>query len=80
MINRLMTLLLDELRAEGIPSPLTEQFTFAAMWDDLARLAGETPPIAVHRLYEDDRLPTDPRSWPEYPIIAAPAAPPVLPS
>ena len=76
MINRLLTLLLDELRAEGIPSPLTERFALAALWDDLARLAGETPPLAVRELYEDDSPPIDPRSRAEYPLAAAPAAPP----
>lgn len=53
MINRCMTLLSDELRAEGIRDPLVADFTFAALWDDLARLAGETPPAAVRCLHED---------------------------
>ena len=81
MINRLMALLLDELRAEGIPSPLTEQFALAATWDDLARLAGETPPIAVRQLSEDDGLPAEPSVYVHYPTVAAPGAPsPILPS
>ena len=54
MINKLMALLLEELREGGIPDPLTESFTFAALWDDLARLAGETPPAIVRQFYEAD--------------------------
>lgn len=53
MINRLMTTLLDELRIEGLADPLAEAFTLAALWDDLSRLAGETPPPAVRRHVED---------------------------
>lgn len=34
MINRLMTLLLEELRDAGISDPLTASFTLAAIWDD----------------------------------------------
>jgi hypothetical protein len=66
MINRLMTLLLEELRDGGIPDPLTGSFTFAAIWDDLARLAGETPPAAVRQRYEADSPLTDPSNWGDY--------------
>lgn len=54
MINRYMALLLEELAGEGIPDPLGEPFTLAALWDDLARLAGERPPAAVRRLHDAD--------------------------
>ncbi len=54
MINRCMMLLTEELRAEGISDPLTESFTLAAIWDDLCRLTGETPPAAIRQLYESD--------------------------
>ncbi len=54
MINRCMMLLAEELRAEGISDPLTVSFTLAAIWDDLCRLTGETPPGAVRQLYEGD--------------------------
>ncbi len=46
MINRLLTLLTEELRDEGLPDPLGASFTLAALWDDLARLVGEIPPTA----------------------------------
>lgn len=61
MIDRLMTTLIDELRAEGLPDPLGTSFTLAALWDDLARLAGETPPVAVRQCFEADSPLTDPR-------------------
>lgn len=50
MINQYMTLLVEELAGDGIPDPLAEVFTLAAVWDDLARLAGERPPAGVRRL------------------------------
>ena len=80
MINRLMALLLEELRDGGIPDPLTESFTFAALWDDLARLAGETPPTAVRQLYEADSPLTDQSGWGDYLAVAIPASPPALSS
>lgn len=55
MINRLLTLLAEELRAEGIPDPLTGSFTLAAIWDDLCRLSDEIPPTAVRQFSEGDR-------------------------
>ena len=33
--------------ADEIPDPLAQPFTLAALWSDLARLAGEEPPPAV---------------------------------
>jgi hypothetical protein len=55
VINQCMTLLVQELEGEGIPTPLLCEFTLAAVWDDLARLAGETPPPAVRQLFERER-------------------------
>lgn len=46
-INAAMTLLLAELAADEIPDVLTERFTFACLWGDLARLAGEPVPRDV---------------------------------
>ena len=80
MINELMARLLDELRAGEVPDPLTASFTFAALWDDLARLAGETPPAAVRQLYEADRPPTDPSDWGADLAVATLAPPAILPS
>ena len=50
MINRYLSILVDELRAEGVPDPLHQRFTLAAVWDDLARLGGEVPPAAVRAM------------------------------
>lgn len=80
MINRLMTLLLEELRDGGIPDPLTAPCTFAALWDDLARLAGETPPAAVRQLYEADSPLTDPSVWGDHLAVSSAAPSPALPS
>ncbi len=46
-INRCMALLVDELLAADVPDPLRREFTLAAVWDDLARLGGETVPDEV---------------------------------
>lgn len=53
MINRYMARLSDELRAEDVPDPLRERVLLAAVWDDLCRLAGETPPPHVRLVLED---------------------------
>lgn len=45
-INAAMTALLHEL-SEEIPDVLTETFTFAALWADLCRVAGEPVPADV---------------------------------
>jgi hypothetical protein len=47
MINRYLSALVDEMSAEGIADPLAQPFTLAALWDDLAALAGEAPPAPV---------------------------------
>ncbi len=46
-INEIMAALYAELAAEEIPAVLTERFTFAALWADLCRLAGEAVPRDV---------------------------------
>ena len=43
-INDLLTMLCEELAAEGVPDVLAQPVTLAALWDDLARLAGEPLP------------------------------------
>ena len=43
-INDLLTMFCEELAAEGVPDVLAQSFTLAALWDDLARLAGEPLP------------------------------------
>ena len=45
-INATMTALLEEL-ADEIPDVLAQEFTFACLWADLCRIAGETPPRDV---------------------------------
>jgi hypothetical protein len=63
MIEQHMTLLVEELREAGLADPLAEIFTLAAVWDDLARLAGETPPPAVRHCFEDDGPTGNPAAW-----------------
>ena len=55
-INGLMRALVDELVAEGVPAPLGEAFTLAAVWLDLCRLARETPPAEVLAVLDDERI------------------------
>ncbi len=43
-VNELMTALIDELAAGDVPDVLAQPLTLAAVWDDLARLAGEELP------------------------------------
>jgi len=45
-VTAALTALLEELAAE-IPDVLTETFTFAGLWADLARIAGEPVPRDV---------------------------------
>ncbi len=54
--NGLMRALVDELAAEGVPAPLAESFTLAAVWLDLCRLAGETPPAEVLAVLDEGRV------------------------
>ncbi len=52
-INECMVLLVEELREGEIPLPLAQSFTLATVWADLARLAGEVPPVAVQAIVGD---------------------------
>ena len=49
-VNRLLSALVAELAAGDVPDPCGQRFTLAALWLDLARLAGEEPPPAVRAL------------------------------
>jgi len=51
-IDATMRALVAELGAGGVPAPLTQVFTLAALWDDLARLAGEPVPPEVAALLD----------------------------
>ena len=51
-INAILEALRDELAADGVPAPLAQRFTLAALWCDLARLAGEEVPAAVAALLD----------------------------
>ncbi len=51
-IDTLMRSLVAELAAGGVPAPLAQDFTLAALWDDLARLAGESVPPEVAALLD----------------------------
>ncbi len=53
-VNALMRAFVAELAAEGVPDPLGQELTFAAIWDDLGRLAGESAPAVVRHLMGDD--------------------------
>lgn len=55
-INDAMALLVAELAEGEVPAPLTQQFTLAAVWQDLARLAGEVPPPAALAAVVGDAL------------------------
>jgi len=46
-INEAMAALVAELEDGEVPQPLAQRFTLATVWQDLARLAGETPPPAA---------------------------------
>jgi hypothetical protein len=46
-INEAMILLVAELEAEEVVTPLAQRFTLANIWSDLARLAGEELPAAA---------------------------------
>ena len=77
MINQYLTLLVAELRENDIPDPLAQSFTLAAIWDDLCRLAGETPPSAVRRLFEDDSPLTNPSNWGDVLVASSATSSPV---
>ncbi len=52
-INDLMAALVAELAEGEVPAPLTQSFTLASVWADLARLAGEPLPVAVAAVVGD---------------------------
>ncbi len=63
-INQLLAQLVAELEAGEVPTPLTQPLTLAAVWCDLARLAGEEPPAAVAAAVLDARIaPPTVRRW-----------------
>lgn len=49
-IDTVMYAFVAEPAAEGVPAPLARELTFAALCDDLCRLAGEEPPAVVGAL------------------------------
>ncbi len=51
-ITEALHTLCAELAADGVPDPLAQRLTLAALWHDLARLAGEEPPPDVRALVE----------------------------
>jgi len=51
-INEAMRALVAELGAGGVPAPLAQPLTLAALWGDLARLAGEPTPPEVAALLD----------------------------
>ncbi len=51
-IDATLRVLVAELTAGGVPAPLAQPFTLAALWADLARLAGEPTPPAVAALLD----------------------------
>lgn len=67
-INAVLIAFLAELVAGDVPDPLAQPFTLGAIWADLCRLAGETPPpmLAVLLPQGDVRAGADePPSHPE---------------
>lgn len=55
MVTTLLNALVDELVENDIAEPLGEPFTLAALWADLARLAGEPLPADVAALLDAPR-------------------------
>jgi len=51
-LNDLMALLVAELADGDVPAPLTQRFTLANTWADLARLAEEPVPPEVEALLD----------------------------
>jgi len=59
-INALMDALVAELVAGEVPAPLHQKITVAALWCDLARLAGEDAPPDVAALADEPCAPLAP--------------------
>ncbi len=55
-INDLLRALVDELAADGVPAPLGQSFTLAAVWLDLCRLAGEPAPAEVLAVLDEGEI------------------------
>ncbi len=51
-INDALHALCAELAADGVPHPLSQSLTLAALWHDLATIAGEDLPADVAVLVE----------------------------
>lgn len=52
-IDAVMRAFVADLAEAGVPNPLGQELTFAALWDDLCHLAGEEAPAFVRRLLDD---------------------------
>lgn len=61
MINRWMAQLVEELHDEGPDDPLARPITLAAVWSDLCRQAGESPPAALGHYLGDESDPASQR-------------------
>ncbi len=57
MINHHLSVLVDQLCAEGIADPLAQSFTLAALWDDPAAIVGESPPADVRAVLGGEPCP-----------------------
>ncbi len=55
-VNYLLSALVAELEAGDVPDPCGQPFTLAAVWLDLARLAGEAPPAHIAAAVLDARI------------------------
>ncbi|CAN5371999.1 hypothetical protein BH11ARM1_BH11ARM1_12730 [soil metagenome] len=51
-INQLFEILIADLQADGVVSPLGEYFTLATIWHDLACIANEAVPADVSELID----------------------------
>jgi len=78
-LNALMATLVSELADNEIPAPLSQRFTLANIWADLARIAGEELPAealaVVDRALDATIEPTFVRrgSYAEHALEFAPA-------
>ncbi|HEX5505310.1 MAG TPA: hypothetical protein VFW96_22015 [Thermomicrobiales bacterium] len=70
-LDALLRALVAELVAAGMPDPLDQRLTLAAIWDDLSRLGGERPPPAVRHLLTGDATPDAPPAAAAGPVARA---------
>ena len=54
-INDALAALVADLTADDVPDPLHQEFTLAAVWYDLCRLAGEPVPASVAAIVDPPR-------------------------